>query len=397
MIAPCKCGSFDSLLVPVIALSISVGQVYADEPARCLTYAQSNLRYSVGQGWSSEDAAASLSRAQAYMRAGKYQAALDEYTTLMIVEPKDVDYVFGRAQALFLSGEADASLRCSARAREMAPDYEDVWKFELRVLDERHGRLARQEAREFRARARSQFPDASWLAEPLPQTSFRWEFGADREHLDNGAPDWQRTYVYADHRGESGNVMRLTVAAFKRFDLSDTEFGVGSTVNVSNNWLLTGAVNIGSEDNFLPRLTLDAEASRKFDHGWVTGLSGRNRQYSNETVSTLGLHVERYFGKYRLAYSFSTSRLDSEVANMQSAAVGVYADSGHQFSMAIGAGEEVEVVAAGQLLRTSITTVSLTGRHPIGKFIDLVWRLGWHRQGSLYQRELIGVSLAGAF
>jgi YaiO family outer membrane protein len=397
MIASFKCGHLISLLVPIIALSFSVGQVYAVEPGTCLTNAESNTRYSASQALSSDDAATRFSRAQAYMQAGKYQAALDEYTTLMIIEPNDVDYVFGRAQALFLSGETIASLRCSARARELAPDYEDVWKFELRVLSERHGRLARHEAREFRATARSQFPDASWLAEPIPQTAFRWEFGADREHLDNGAPDWQKTYVYVDHRGDSGNVVHLTAAAFRRFDLSDTEFGVGSTMNISNYWLLTGAVNIGSDANFLPRYTLDAGASRKFDHGWIAGLSGRNRHYSNDTVSTLGLHVERYFGKYRFAYSFASSRLHSEVANVQSAAFGVYADSGHQFGMSIGAGEEVEMVAAGQLLRTSITTVSLTGRHPIGKFINLVWRLGRHRQGSLYQRELIGVSLAGAF
>jgi len=55
------------------------------------------------------------------------------------------------------------------------------------------------------------------------------------------------------------------------------------------------------------------------------------------------------------------------------------------------------MIAPGQLLKTEVTSVAISGRHPVSNYLSIGWRLATHRQGTLYRRTGIGVSVSGEF
>jgi YaiO family outer membrane protein len=344
------------------------------------------------------DTDARFDRARELTKTRSYSKALEEYRILLAVEPGNVDYLFGSAQALFWSGETDTALRCLDLARGLAPDYEDLWAFQLGVLNSRPGITARRLSEEFRAEAQSRFPDADWLSRQPPAiTRYRWELGIDREYLDNGSPDWNGSYAYVGRRSDSGTLVYLTAATCERFGLRDAEFGIGSSFEVARAWFAAAALSISSAPNFLASSTVDVSVGRKFHDGWVLGLRGRSRNYADIDVTSVAFDVERYFGRFRLGYSIDNARLANELTVTHKIVFGFYAESGSQIGLTVATGEEAEVVNPGQLLKTTINAFALSGRYPINDYLSVVWRLGTHRQGSIYRRNNIGVSIAGGF
>jgi hypothetical protein len=92
-----------------------------------------------------------------------------------------------------------------------------------------------------------------------------------------------------------------------------------------------------------------------------------------------------------------SARLSSEQALVHTLIVNFYADSGFQLGVILAAGEEVEIVGPGQLLKTDVNSIALTGRHPVNEYLGFGWRLASHRQGRFYRRNAIGVSISGGF
>jgi len=43
------------------------------------------------------------------------------------------------------------------------------------------------------------------------------------------------------------------------------------------------------------------------------------------------------------------------------------------------------------------SAIAMSGQHPLGNGLSILWRLGTHRQGSIYRRNSIGLSIAGEF
>jgi YaiO family outer membrane protein len=312
--------------------------------------------------------------------------------------PDNVDYVFGEAQARFWSGDADRALERVSRARQLAPDYEDGWALELRILASASQHDQRRLS-EFRRAARSRFPGAEWLKdeEVVAEAAWYWETGINRETLDNGADDWQSAYAHIDRRTPEDSVLSLTVTEHRRFSLSDIEVVVGGSVKLADTWLVDGALKLGPDATFLPETVVDAAIGRILGEGWIVGGGVGRRWYADDSVNTLGAHVERYFGRFRAALNVDNTRLDEASSFTYRAMLDYYTASGSRYGLTIAAGDEVEVVAPGQLLDMDISAVAISGRHPVGNRLSIAWRAGTHRQGSLYRRNLIGLSIAGEF
>jgi len=337
--------------------------------------------------------------AQRLLVSGNHNAAQSVFEALTADQPDDVDYWFGLAQAQHASGDDTSALLALLRARELAPHYEQIWQLELAILATQQGDAAIIKEKELRAEARSRFPDAEWIDEVLrvPQYAYRWEAGADLDWLDNDSGDWRRMYLYIDRVGQTGDNVRASLASIERFDRRDMELGLGVSMQFSERW--NGAVDgqFSPDPAFLPRMSINANLAYRLDRGWAVGGGLRHRDYSDIQVFSGGLTVERYFGRYRASYVLESAWLDSETAITHRATVNFYAGNGAQFGVTVAAGKEVENVGVGQILETDIHSIALTGRHPLGQYLSVMWRLGAHQQGDLYSRYTTGISIAGGF
>lgn len=332
-------------------------------------------------------------------QAGNTEWAMQEYAKLMFEEPDNVDYLFGYAQALYWSGEVTRSIWFLEQARKMAPEYEDIWELEYRAIRTQAGNLSRASVDEFREMAAERFPNAKWHRRPeksVPNT-YLWDFGASREYLDNGAPDWEQVNALFGLNLKEKALLTLSVGTMTRFGTKDTQFGFSGLLDMGANWTVTAGLAVSSSPNFLPDTAIDVALSRRFEHGWVVGARWRRRDYESSSVDSIGLVTERYFGRYRIAYSLDSARVSAEQAVVHALTANFYANSGFQLGVTLAFGEEIEMVDPGQLLRTDVNSFAVTGRHPINEYLDLGWRLATHRQGQYYRRNAIGISISGGF
>lgn len=337
--------------------------------------------------------------ARAAAQAGEYELAKQEYARLMLEEPDNVDYMFGYAQVLFWSDDIPRSRRFLEQARKLAPDYEVVWKLEYRALLILSGDQSNVSVDHYREMAAQRFPHAEWYrkVEQIDPTNYHWEFSASREQLDNDTPDWEQAGARFGRKVAATAMLYLAASTYSRFGATDTQFGLGSVVPAIGKWTIMGGVTVSSSPNFLPDTELDLGINRRFDHGWVGGIRWRHRDYTSSPVDSFAAVVERYFGDYRVAYSLDSAHLSSEHAIVHVVAASFYPESGFQLGVTLAAGEEIEMIAPGQLLKTDVTSVAISGRHPVSNYLSVGWRLTTHRQGALYRRTGIGVSVSGDF
>ena len=337
--------------------------------------------------------------ARAAAQAGEFERALQEYESLLLEDANNVDYLFGYGQALFWSNDVGRSIPVLQKARKLAPDYEDIWKLEYRALNDEARNQSPESIDEFRQLAVERFPDSDWYLEADETVSkkYRWELSAAREQLDNGAPDWEQVNFFVGRELTEKALVTLSAGTFSRFGERDTQFGTGASLDVDENWTVVGGFAVSSSPNFLPESAIDLGLSRRFERGWVAGARWRRRNYDASSVDSFGLITERYLGKYRFAYSLDSAHLSSEQALAHALTVNFYADSGGRLGVVLATGEEVEIIGPGQLLKTDVDSIALTGRHPINEYLSLGWLLSTHRQGDFYRRNAIGVSISGGF
>ncbi len=341
-----------------------------------------------------DDTASRFMLARVYMWAGNHQQALREYDFLLSRHPDDVDYVFGRALALNAAGDSDAALRELARARRLAPDYEDVWRVEHAVLlanDVRGDRYAG-----FRREAERRFFDADWLVEAPAgeRAATQISFGAVRETLSRPVPDWTSLFLEVRRQQSSGGAVYGRVQSEERFGRRDVLAGGGAEWSPGARWRAGFDALAGGSD-FMPGWSATGWAAVSLSNGWETRVSVRHRHYDDTYVSSTAGTVARYMGRFRAAYTLDLARLRGD--SLSAAHVGsliYFASDRTRFDLTLARGEEAEAVATDVVLRTDVRSITVGMRRQLSERWQLATWIGSHRQGDLYTRRYVGFSLA---
>ena len=392
--APDREGRSNAWLSVLITICLC-SPVPAEEQEICHT-GDSAVQLERSEELSSEER---FERARLFAQEGEYDAAIREYRQLSSHHPDNADYVFGEAQVRFWSGQPDCALRLVSSARDLAPGYEDVWKLEYQLLKAMPEPERTRRLDTFRTSANARFPGAAWMRESSQSSTaaYRWEAGIGRESLDNGAADWQTVYAHMDRRTPDDTLLSLTLAEHRRFSLIDNEVAAGAAFRLTESWLVDGSLSVSPHAEFLPKVVVDVGARRHLAHDWIAGIDFRHRRYAEDTVSTRGLSVEHYFASFRAAYHIDNTRLKSASSFAHRGVLNYYSQSGSRYGLTIAAGDEIEILAPGQLLDMDISAVALSGRHPLNERLAIQWQVGTHRQGSIYRRNNVGLSIAGEF
>jgi YaiO family outer membrane protein len=338
-------------------------------------------------------------QAQLAARSGDFEFALAEYARLLTVEPDNVDYLFGYAQVLFWMKQPRRSLPFIQQARKLSPDYEDVWALEWQVRHALDSAEYGSETDAFVREARERFPNSEWHRKPVEPNTVKthWELGATREHLSNGSPDWQSTNARLTRDLSDDASISLAYGRYKRFGESDTEYGGDLRFRVARVWTVFSGIRTSSSPVFLPESEAGLQITRQFRHGWVSSVKMRRRDYDDVLVTSVGMTLDKYVGRYRLAYGLERSHLSSEQALVNTLSANYFTSHDAQFGLVLAAGQEIQVVGVGQLMKIDVNAVVLSARHSISDRLYIAWQIGTHKQGNLYRRNLIGISLTGGF
>lgn len=244
---------------------------------------------------------------------------------------------------------------------------------------------------------------ACWLLAPAltltgPTSALELELGASRENLSQGRTDWQSVYLEGEHRFGERRVVYAALRRTERFDQDDSDWLAGLYHPLDARWTLNGEIGGSPSHRVLPDSTVALNLHRQLDAGWGLGFGGRFTAYANADTRAANFSVERYFGAYRAAYTFTTTRLEgASNAPGHRLQFSFYYGERNHIGLAASHGEEVENVPPAGIVETDVEALALTGRH----WLDRDWALGYellhHEQGSLYRRQGLRLGLRRAF
>jgi YaiO family outer membrane protein len=342
-----------------------------------------------------DDHQARLKLARLFSQAGRYDDALVNYDRLIRQFPADVDYSFARAQVLSWLGRDREAIAELERARKLAPDYEDVWRLQLAIMERRHRAGAREELDAFRQEAATRFPNSTWTSAHDEPIDYRWQMtlGGAYEQLSGNRDNWNSEYFQLDWNKSDAQRYFGRMARDVRFDNSDTQFVAGGQWRRSDDWTFGAEINTSPGADFLPESGFAATAERPFGKSWVAGGGYRQRRFENSTVSTYSPSLQRYLGDYRLAYSFNLSHLHGQGnSGAHVFAMDWYTSPQSSVRLTLSDGDEIEAVGAGQVLETSVRSATVSGAYVLNKRLKLTWWLGKVRQGDYYRRTYAGMA-----
>lgn len=327
----------------------------------------------------------------------QYSQALAHYEVLVRQHPENVDYSFGRALVLAWMGSDAKALTELTRAKRLAPDYEDVWRLHFVVAQRQKEHDVDLEA--LRLEAKTRFPQASWWRDPASERKFNWllSVGGAHEDISDGLPDWNNQFTEISWLRDSDSRYFARLVRDERFDQSDITFAAGGEWQLPLAWFAGMELARSDSPSFQPKNAFMVHVGRSLTNGWGVDFRWRQRKYDTATVSTYTALAERYFGAYRAAYSLNASRLHGEETSLAHVlTLNWYMTDRTSVGLVVATGEEAEAIVPGQVLRSDVTSVTLSGRHILNHRLTLNWWAGTHEQGIFYERRYVGMALSVA-
>lgn len=228
-------------------------------------------------------------------------------------------------------------------------------------------------------------------AENLAHATLDWD------DLSGSRSAWQGQRVGLEHRAEdytAGIESRWT----RRFDRSDRELSGYAYLSLSEGWDARLRASYSDTASVLPRYSLESGLSRGFGDGWVAHLGYRSSDYSTGEVGMGLFTLERYIGRFRLAYSLYAVHLEGG-GDGRSHLVRAdrYYGERSRIGLGLSIGDVVERVGAASLLVSRTDGLVILGEHWFSERWAIRWDLGQHDLEGLYRRSGISVGLVHRF
>ena len=342
-------------------------------------------------------AEAQISEVAEVYRSGDTETALQMLDRLRREYPDDVDYMLLRAQIFAKQGRDDLALSELRIATSIAPHYEDPWRLRHALLNRAGNERYTLERIDVAEHVQLKFPNADWWHTAVSEPAVLWNVlvGAGYDHLDNGAPSWNRIFAELSRESESSVRHWFGVSRDSRFSSSDITLTLGSSIPLAHRWTVGGDYSIASNPVFTPDSTLGVSVRRSFDRGWGVTAAYRHRDFPTVNVGTATLTTERYVGAFRFAYSLNATHLDGAGTSFgHGFTTNWYYDDQASIGLTLSGGTEAEAIGPGQVLKSRVRSAALTGRRTLNERLALQWWLGLHDQGDFYRRQFLGMAVS---
>ena len=246
-------------------------------------------------------------------------------------------------------------------------------------------------------------PQADVLARDSPDNVaspryLQLEVGLGHEKLSNGLPNWSSAAVRLDYHFDAKQLIYGSFREVGRFNKADKEWSLGSAFSIGDNWAIGIDVSIAPDAVVLPQAAASLLVQRILDGGWIIGLGHRHSSYEGTYGDVESLTVERYWKAYRFAYRISAGKAqDAERAVTHEVRSDYYYQEPSSIGLSLVSGQESESIGIGRLITTDVSAASLQGMHWFTSNWAVRWRVGYHRQGNLYSRAGVDVSVSRRF
>ncbi|MBO9539517.1 YaiO family outer membrane beta-barrel protein [bacterium] len=234
------------------------------------------------------------------------------------------------------------------------------------------------------------FPAASFAATEL-------ELGTTYDRLSAPYADWTSQYLEGSHTFGPRQTLYGRVQQTQRFGLADQEVTLGGYYPLAPGWTLLTEGSLSPSHNVLSVWSLLGQCEIELGQGWVGHLGLRRTAYSANGNTREILGLERYWSRFRGAYTLSLNQVDvGGTPASHQFQLSYYYGERNTLGLTYAFGQEVEPIG-GSLLVSDVRAFVLSGRHWFLPGWAIAADLGWTEQGQLYQRQGFRLGLRHLF
>ena len=219
------------------------------------------------------------------------------------------------------------------------------------------------------------------------------------EAVSNGHDPWRSLTL--DFSGTTGNGRTLygAVRETSRFSMRDHQFMAGLSQRVSPRLIAVTELEASPTHQVLARWMVLGRLHADLRDGWNLQTTFRHSGYDAASVNMGIITAERYWGRYRGAYTLYISRLGGSGASGSHRVHGDYYYGRYESSLgaSLSYGSELENIESLGVVRSTVRSAALVGRQWLNPRWVVVYDAVGHQQGSYYTRRRLGISLGHRF
>jgi len=342
-----------------------------------------------------KDNAARFLLARVFSWQNKWHEALEQFDMLLKKNPDSADLLFARANTLEWMGHRKQALYDLARARELSPDYSEIWRTEIIILQRDDTATSRSKAFALINRAKQKFPEKNWdellIVENKAinkRSSYAAEFIYGHDRLSNGRSPWSTRTVKLSRITPDKHYSNLQLDSVERFDLEDWQLGGSYALPLLQSWSVYLAATYSPTHNVLANRMLDTNLSKSFKNGSTLSAGVSNARYSQTSSQQIHLGGEHYWSDFRVAYTYRR-------INVLNAGTGVnhniqsnyYYSAVDMVGISAATGKDVEFDGSANPPISDVRTYSIYGYHMFKPQWSLIYSVFYHHQGDFYNRN----------
>jgi YaiO family outer membrane protein len=225
-------------------------------------------------------------------------------------------------------------------------------------------------------------------AVPADPKNVEIELSTSYERLNHGFAPWFTLSLDVSKKLADRRVIYGALRETSRFSLRDQEVMGGMYIPLSKRWLAQVEASVSPSHRVQAKWSAFGQIGRELGRGWGAQAGFRRTAY-NQTSANLGIvTIERYWKKYRAAYSLYIAQLPGTgVSTSHRVQANYYYRERNSIGVTIAAGQELTNLAARGVLRTEARGVALSGRHELNRRWTVNYDFNWNRQGDIYTRK----------
>ncbi len=225
-------------------------------------------------------------------------------------------------------------------------------------------------------------------AAPAEPKNVEIELSTSYERLNHGFAPWFSLSLDVSKKLANRRVIYGALRETNRFSLRDQEVMGGVYIPLGKRWLAQVEASVSPSHRVQAKWSAFGQIGRELGRGWVAQAGFRRTAYNQTNANLSIVTIERYWKKYRGAYSLYVAQLPGVgVSTSHSLQANYYYRERNSIGVTVAAGQELTNLGARGLLRTEARGVALSGRHDLNRRWTLNYDLNWNRQGDIYTRK----------
>jgi len=342
-----------------------------------------------------KDAEARFLLARVYSWQNKWTQALEQFDELLDKKPDSADLLLARANTLEWMGQRKQALYDLAKARKFSPDYSEIWRTEIIILQRDNTPTSKSKALTLISQAKQKFPEQDWNGLLVTEkkviaqrNSYAAEFIYGYDKLSNNRSPWSTRSVKLSRLTPDKHYSHIQLDNVERFDLPDWQVGGSYALPVWKSWNLYAAATYSPTHNVLANRMLDTNISKSFKNGTTLSAGLSNARYNETSSAQLHIGGEYYWSDFRLAYTYRhVNVLNAGTGVNHSIQSNYYYSSVDMIGLSAATGKDVEFDGTASPPISDVRTYSLYGYHMFKPRWSLIYSLFYHHQGDFYNRN----------